>query len=195
MIYKCLHFPAKSKSINNSSRIGQHQKPHMEERQSTTLLQIQHQGQWCSDPNSEWLERLQGKQKVLGSIPGLGQHFWPKYDCSLHQEQSLKSSWMISEDLRQNTLAWYTCLNDASMSGSALKITSFGLKTSTSFPQMGHWNSTLCSRLNLDSTNNWKCVGFCHDFKSRVTIFKLQFLRFHWSKCKNFSARQKENCM
>ena len=36
-------------------------------------------------------------------------HFSPKYDCSLHQEQSLKSSWMIGEDLRRNTLAWYTC--------------------------------------------------------------------------------------
>ena len=134
MIYKCLHFPAKSKSINNSSRIGQHQKPHMEERQSTTLLQIQHQGQWCSDPNSEWLERLQGKQKVLGSIPGLGQHFWPKYDCSLHQEQSLKSSWMIGEDLWH--LLGTHVLIDASMSGSALKITSFGWKTST--PPLSH---------------------------------------------------------
>ena len=38
---------------------------------------------------------------------------------------------------------------------STLKITSFGWKTSitwkTSFPQMGHWKSILCSRLNLDT--------------------------------------------
>ena len=45
-------------------------------------------------------------------------------------------------------------LIDASMLGSALKITSLGWKTSTAptFPQRGHWNSVLCSRLNLDST-------------------------------------------
>ena len=58
---------------------------------------------------AQWLERLHGKRKVLGSIPGLGKHFLPKHDCSLHLEQSLKSSWMIGEDLRQNTLAWHTC--------------------------------------------------------------------------------------
>ena len=34
-----------------------------------------------------------------------------------------------------------------------LKITSLGWKTSTAstFPQRGHWNSVLCSRLNLDT--------------------------------------------
>ena len=58
---------------------------------------------------AQWLERLHGKRKVLGSIAGLGKHFVPKYDCSLHQEQSLKSLWMIGKDLRRNTLAWYTC--------------------------------------------------------------------------------------
>ena len=44
-------------------------------------------------------------------------------------------------------------LIDASMLGSALKITSLGWKTSTAptFPQRGHWNSVLCSRLNLDT--------------------------------------------
>ena len=42
---------------------------------------------------------------------------------------------------------------DASMLGSALKITSQGWKTSTAptFPQRGQWNSVLCSRLNLDT--------------------------------------------
>ena len=38
------------------------------------------------------LEHLHGKWKVLGSIPRLGKHFSPKYDCSLHQEQSLLGS-------------------------------------------------------------------------------------------------------
>ena len=36
---------------------------------------------------------------------------------------------------------------------------------------------------------------FCHNFKSRVAIFKPHFLRLLWSKCKNFSAHQKENCL
>ena len=34
---------------------------------------------------------------------------------------------------------------------------------------------------------------FCHDFKSRVAIFKPQFLRPWWFKCNHFSAHQKEN--
>ena len=32
---------------------------------------------------AQWLERLQGKRKVLGSIPGLGKHFSPKHDRSM----------------------------------------------------------------------------------------------------------------
>ena len=48
-------------------------------------------------------------QNLKHSTIGLGKHFSPEYECSLHQEQSLKSSWMIGEDLRRNTLAWYTC--------------------------------------------------------------------------------------
>ena len=38
-------------------------------------------------------------------------------------------------------------------------------------------------------------AGFCHDFKRRIAIVKLHFLRLQWSKCKNLSAHQKENCM
>ena len=49
---------------------------------------------------------MHGKRKVLGLIPGLGKHFLPKYDCSLHQDQSLKSSWMIGEELTTK----HTCL-------------------------------------------------------------------------------------
>ena len=97
---------------------------------------------------AQWLEYLHGKQKVLGLIPGLGKHFSPKHDCSLHQDQSFKSSWMIGEELTTK----HTCLVliDASMLSSALKITSLGWKTSTAptFPQRGHWNSVLCSHLN-----------------------------------------------
>ena len=42
---------------------------------------------------------------------------------------------------------------NASMLGSTLKITSLRWKTSTTptFPQRGHWNSVLCSRLNFDT--------------------------------------------
>ena len=61
---------------------------------------------------AQWLEHLHGKRKVLGSIPGLGKHFSPKYDCSLHQDQSLKSSWMIGEELTTK----HTCLVQMSWS-------------------------------------------------------------------------------
>ena len=37
--------------------------------------------------------------------------------------------------------------------------------------------------------------SFCRYFKRRVVDFKPNFLRLQWSKCKNFSAHQKENCM
>ena len=47
---------------------------------------------------AQWLERLPRKWNILGSIPGLGKPFSPKYDCSLHQEESLKRSWMIGEE-------------------------------------------------------------------------------------------------
>ena len=50
------------------------------------------------DNINEQLKHLHGKRKVLGSIPGLGKPFSPKYDCSLHQEESLKRSWMIGEE-------------------------------------------------------------------------------------------------
>ena len=102
---------------------------------------------------AQWLERLPRKWKVLGSIPGLGKHFSPEYDCSLHQEQSLKSSWMIGEDLRRNTLAGYSC-PDRGINARLrpedhqLRLENF---YAPSFPQMGHWNSVLCSRLNLDT--------------------------------------------
>ena len=43
--------------------------------------------------------------------------------------------------------------------------------------------------------NKRKCVWLFHDFKRRVAIFKPYFLRFKWSKCRNFSAHQKEICM
>ena len=45
-----------------------------------------------------WLERLHRKRKVLGTIPGLGKPFSPKYDYSLHQEETLKRSWMIGKE-------------------------------------------------------------------------------------------------
>ena len=56
---------------------------------------------------------------------------------------------------------------DASMLGSALKITSLGWKTSTAptFPQRGHWNSVLCSRLNLDTYHAY--LVNCKDFWRR----------------------------
>ena len=103
---------------------------------------------------AQWLERLHGKRKVLGSIPGLGNHFLPKHDCSLHQEQSLKSSLMIGKDLRQNTLAWYTCPDRCINVWLRPEDHQLWLENfhAPSFPQMGHWNSILCSRLNLDST-------------------------------------------
>ena len=49
---------------------------------------------------------------------------------------------------------------DASMLGSALKITSLGWKTSTAptFPQRGHWNSVRCSRLDLDTYHDIFCI-------------------------------------
>ena len=89
----------------------------------------------------------------MGSIPGLGKHFSPEYDCSLHQEQSLKSSWMIGEDLRRNTLAWYSCPDRCINArlrpeDHQLRLENF---YAPYFPQMGHWNSVLCSRLNLDT--------------------------------------------
>ena len=40
-----------------------------------------------------------------------------------------------------------------------------------------------------------KNTPFCHDFKSRVTIFKRIFLRPQESKWKSFSAHQQENYM
>ena len=40
-----------------------------------------------------------------------------------------------------------------------------------------------------------KYTPFCHDFKSRVTIFKCIFLRPKESKWQSFSAHQKENYM
>ena len=40
-----------------------------------------------------------------------------------------------------------------------------------------------------------KNTPFCHDFKSRVTIFKCNFLRPQESKWKSFSAHQQENYM
>ena len=40
-----------------------------------------------------------------------------------------------------------------------------------------------------------KNTPFCHDFKSRVTIFKCIFLRPQESKWKSFSAHQQENYM
>merc|ERR1719237_81263 len=103
---------------------------------------------------AQWLEHLHGKRKVLGSIPGLGTPFSPEYDYSLHQEESLKRSWMIGEDLRRNTLAWYTCPDRCinvwlRPEDHQLRLENF---YAPSFPQMGHWNSVLCSRLNLDST-------------------------------------------
>ena len=100
---------------------------------------------------TQWLEHLQGKRKVLGSIPRLGKHFSPKYECSWHQEQSLKSLWMIGEDLRRSTLAQYTRCNVwLRHEDHQLRLENFD---APSFPQMGHWNSVLCSsRLNLDST-------------------------------------------
>ena len=103
---------------------------------------------------AQWLERLHGKRKVLGLIPGLGKHFSPKYDCSLHQEQSLKSLWMIGKDLRRNTLAWYTCPDRCINVWLRPEDHQLWLENfyAPSFPQMGHWNSILCSRLNLDST-------------------------------------------
>ena len=58
---------------------------------------------------AQWLEHLHRKWKVLGSIPRLGKHFLPKYDCSFHQDQSLKSSWMIGEELTTK----HTCLVEA----------------------------------------------------------------------------------
>ena len=40
-----------------------------------------------------------------------------------------------------------------------------------------------------------KQLPFCHDFKSRVTIFKCIFLRLQESKWQSFSAHHKENYM
>ena len=40
-----------------------------------------------------------------------------------------------------------------------------------------------------------KNTPFCHDFKSRVTIFKRIFLRLQELKWQSFSAHQKENYM
>ena len=80
---------------------------------------------------AQWLEHLHGKRKVLGSIPGLGKHFSPEYGCSLHSELPLKSLWMIGEELTtKHGMLGTNVLIDASMTGSALKITSFGWKTS-----------------------------------------------------------------
>ena len=77
------------------------------------------------------VEQLHGKQKVLGSISGLGKHFLPEYGCSLHSELPLKSLWMIGEELTtKHGMLGTNVLIDASMTGSALKITSFGWKTS-----------------------------------------------------------------
>ena len=97
---------------------------------------------------------LHGKQKVLGSIPGMGKHFSPKYHCSLHQEQSLKSSWMIGKELRQNTLAWYTCPDRCINTWLHPEDHQLWLENfyAPAFPQVGHWNSVLCSCLNLDTT-------------------------------------------
>ena len=111
---------------------------------------------------AQWLEHLHGKRKVLGSIPGLGTPFSPEYDYSLHQEESLKRSWMIGEDLRRNTLAWYTCPDRCinvwlRPEDHQLRLENF---YAPSFPQVGHWNSVLCSRLNLDSTIKCICIAY-----------------------------------
>ena len=85
----------------------------------------------CPSLVAQWLEHLHGKWKVLGSIPGLGKHFSPEYGCSLHSELPLKSLWMIGEELTtKHGMLGTNVLIDASMTGSALKITSFGWKTS-----------------------------------------------------------------
>ena len=58
---------------------------------------------------AQW--HLQAKRKVLGSIPRLGKPFLPKYDCSLHQELSLKRLWMIGkENTGTPLLGWSTRL-------------------------------------------------------------------------------------
>ena len=85
----------------------------------------------CPSLVAQWLEHLHGKRKVLGSIPRLGKHFSPEYGCSLHSELPLKSLWMIGEELTtKHGMLGTNVLIDASMTGSALKITSFGWKTS-----------------------------------------------------------------
>ena len=56
----------------------------------------------------------------------------------------LKSSWMIGEDCDETRLLVWLRPEDHQ-----LRLENF---YAPSFPQMGHWNSVLCSRLNLDST-------------------------------------------
>ena len=48
---------------------------------------------------------VRASARKVGSIPGLDKHFLPKYDCSLHQEQSLNSLWMIARNYDS-----YACL-------------------------------------------------------------------------------------
>merc|ERR1719232_356285 len=60
---------------------------------------------------------------------------------------------MIGEDLRRNTLAWYSCPDRCINArlhpeDHQLRLENF---YAPSFPQMGHWNSVLCSHLNLDT--------------------------------------------
>ena len=118
--------------------LNQHKWPGIVVWQSFTLL---------SYPSllAHWLEHLHGKPKVLGSIPGLGKPFSPKYDCSLHKEWSLKRLWMIGEETSKH--AWILVRHVviyASLLSLALKISSFGWKTSLCpFPQMGQWNAVL----------------------------------------------------
>ena len=52
----------------------------------------------CPSFVAQWIEHLHGKRKISGLIPGLGTPFSPEYDCSLHQEESLKRSWTIGEE-------------------------------------------------------------------------------------------------
>ena len=70
-------------------------------------------------------------QNLKHSTIGLGKHFSPEYGCSLHSELPLKSLWMIGEELTtKHGMLGTNVMIDASMTGSALKITSFGWKTS-----------------------------------------------------------------
>ena len=135
----------------------------------------------------------------MGLFPGLGTPCFPEYDCSLHQEESLKRSWMIGEDLRRNTLAWYTCPDRCINAwlhpeDHQLRLENF---YAPPFPQVGHWNSVLCCLLSggcLRGTCKGDYKGdFRGDFKQDLEGDLLSSSGQVWSRSSSVSIELKFN--